>query len=217
MFSKNEIKSFLRLYAITDSHWVLEKCTLQEQVEQALSCGVTVLQYREKNLSFDLMKRQALDIKFLCRKYNVPFIVNDDPILAKELDADGVHVGQDDMPLQEVRKILGNEKIIGVSAHNVAEALNAWKNGADYLGCGAVFPTESKKNVNVLSKNTLFEICKNVPLPVVAIGGISAENLLELKGTGISGAAVISAVFGQKDIKAAVEKLKNSLQEVIGR
>ena len=135
----------------------------------------------------------------------------------KELDADGVHVGQDDMPLQEVRKILGNEKIIGVSAHNVAEALNAWKNGADYLGCGAVFPTESKKNVNVLSKNTLSEICKNVPLPVVAIGGISAENLLELKGTGISGAAVISAVFGQKDIKVAVEKLKNSLQEVIGR
>ena len=203
----------LLLYGVTDRSW-LNGQTLYEQVRQVLEGGVSFLQLREKNLSEQAFLEEAKEIQKLCREYKVPFIINDNVNLALEIDADGVHVGQDDMEAGEVRRRLGADKIIGVSAHSVEEALRAEKCGATYLGSGAVFGSGTKKDVGTLDHEVLKEICASVQIPVVAIGGISRDNILQLKGTGIDGVAVISAIFAQNDIRAAVQEMRKLSAEV---
>lgn len=212
--SPEELKKSLLLYAITDRHWTGKK-TLLEQTREALEGGATMIQIREKDLDEMNFKKEAEELKLLCREFNVPFIVNDNVQLALQIDADGVHVGQSDMRALDVRKLLGKDKIIGVSAATVEEAVLAQEQGADYLGVGAVFPTSSKDDASSVSHEELKKICGSVKIPVVAIGGITKDNVHELKGTGICGISVISAIYGQKDIKAASEDLKKKASETV--
>lgn len=207
-------KKDLLLYAVTDRAW-LNGRTLREQVESALKGGVTFVQLREKTLNEEQFLAEAKEIQKLCAQYRVPFIINDNVDIAAEIGADGVHVGQSDMEAGEVRKKLGPDKIIGVSARTVEQAIAAERNGADYLGAGAVFSTGTKSDARELDHATLKEICAAVHIPVVAIGGITAENVTELKGTGICGAAVVSAVFAQDDIEAAARMLKGRIEETV--
>ena len=207
-------KDQLLLYAVTDSHW-LNGRTLHSVVKESLEGGVTFVQLREKQLDEAHFMEEAKDLQVLCREYNVPFIINDNVDIALEMDADGVHVGQSDMEADDVRAKLGPDKIIGVSAQTVEQAVLAEKRGADYLGVGAVFHTDSKADVAEVSRETLKAICDAVDIPVIAIGGISKENVSELAGTGICGIAVISAIFAEKDIKKATEKLKNLTGEMV--
>lgn len=207
-------KKDLLLYAVTDRSW-LNGRTLYEQVEEALKGGVTFVQLREKNLDDTAFLQEAKEIKELCARYNVPFVINDNVDIAAEIDADGVHVGQSDMEAGDVRKKLGPDKIIGVSAQTVEQALRAQAHGADYLGVGAVFPTGSKADAVEVSHDTVREICRAVDIPVIAIGGITRENVIELKGTGICGIAVISAIFGQQDIEEAARMLKSRTEETV--
>ncbi|WHL23948.1 thiamine phosphate synthase [Streptococcus iniae] len=204
----------LAVYAVTDRNWLGED-TLLHQVELAIEGGATFIQLREKNLDEQHFLKEAVDIQELCKKHHIPFVVNDNVAIALQMNADGVHVGQSDMEAGKVREKLGADKILGVSAETVEQAILAEKNGADYLGVGAVFPTGSKTDAADVSLDTLREICKSVSIPVVAIGGISQQNVCELKGTGIVGIAVISAIFGQSDIKDATEKLSQSVQELL--
>ena len=199
-------KKNLLLYAVTDRSWLGEE-SLYSQVEKAIAGGVTFVQLREKELKQEAFYKEALEIQALCREKKIPFVINDNVALAKEIDADGVHVGQEDMEAGDVRSILGPDKIIGVSAHSVEEALLAEKRGADYLGVGAAFSTNSKKDVSCIRHETIRDICQAVNIPVIAIGGINETNVEELEGTGICGVAVISAIFAQKDIKEATERL----------
>ena len=192
-------KKDLLLYAVTDRHW-LNGRTLYSQVEEALKGGATFIQLREKELDEEHFLEEAKEIKELCRRYQVPFVINDNVEIALAVDADGVHVGQSDMEAGDVRAKLGPDKIIGVSAQTVEQAVMAEQNGADYLGVGAVFPTGSKADALEVSHDTLKAICKAVKIPVIAIGGISKENILELSGSGICGIAVISAIFAKDDI-----------------
>lgn len=200
-------KKDLLLYAVTDRHW-LNGETLYSQVEKVLKGGATFIQLREKNLDEDTFLQEAIEIQKLCKAYHVPFVINDNVDIALKMNADGVHVGQSDMEALDVRKKLGPDKIIGVSAQTVEQALLAQKHGADYLGVGAVFKTGSKADADDVSHETLKAICEAVDIPVIAIGGISKENVHELKGTGICGIAVISALFAQKDIEQATKDLK---------
>ena len=204
----------LLLYAVTDRHW-LNGRTLVDVVKESLDGGVTMIQLREKSLDEGKFLEEAKELQALCRERHVPFIVNDNVDIAKAMDADGVHVGQDDMEALDVRAKLGPDKIIGVSAHTVEEALLAEKQGADYLGVGAVFPTSSKSDVGEMSYETLKAICKAVSIPVVAIGGISGENVGKLAGSGICGVAVISAIYAAKDVKAAAADLKAIVKEML--
>ena len=197
----------LRLYAVTDRAWT-GKMTLLEQVEAALQGGATCVQLREKTLDPDAFLAEARAMAALCRRYGVPFLVNDNLDIALASGADGVHVGQDDLPVEEVRRRVGSRMIVGVSAHNVREALAAQAGGADYLGAGAVFGTATKKNVTPLARQTLCDICRAVQIPVVAIGGVGPDNLMQLAGTGVAGAAVVSAIFGAPDITAACRHLR---------
>ena len=207
-------KKDLLLYAVTDRSW-LNGRTLYEQVEEALKGGVTFVQLREKNLDDTAFLQEAKEIKELCARFHVPFVINDNVDIAAEIDADGVHVGQSDMEAGDVRKKLGPDKIIGVSAQTVEQALRAQAHGADYLGVGAVFPTGSKADAGEVSHDTVREICRAVDIPVIAIGGITRENVIELKGTGICGIAVISAIFGQQDIEEAARTLKSRTEEAV--
>lgn len=207
-------KKDLLLYAITDRSWLKEK-TLACQVEEALKGGVTFLQLREKNLDRDSFKKEALQIQKLCQKYHVPFIINDDVELAKEIHADGVHIGQNDCELIKAREVLGKDKIIGVSAHNLEEARKAYENGADYLGVGAIFATDTKKDASHVSFAVLKDICTNVDIPVVAIGGISDNNMIQLTGSGIAGIAVISAIFAKENIEQATKRLKETVSRLV--
>ena len=202
------------LYAVTDRAW-LNGETLESQVEKALKGGATFVQLREKELDEEKFLEEAKKIKKLCAEYHVPFVINDNVDIALKVDADGVHVGQDDMEALDVRAKLGPDKIIGVSAHTVEEALLAEKHGADYLGVGAVFPTSSKDDVDVLPYETLKAICEAVSIPVVAIGGISQENVAKLAGSGICGVAVISAIYAAKNIQAAAADLKSATSEML--
>ena len=204
----------LTLYAITDSHW-LNGQTLKSQVEKALKGGATMIQIREKDLNEKDFLLEAEELLALCRSYNVPFIVNDNVELAVKIGADGVHVGQSDMNARDVRALIGNDKILGVSTQTVEQALFAQECGADYLGVGAVFPTGSKDDAEVLDRKTLMDICKAVSIPVVAIGGITKDNVRELKGTGIAGISVISAIFAQKDIQNATAELLKRTEEIL--
>lgn len=216
MVKMNVNNESLLLYAVTDRKWTGAQ-TLAEQVEEALEGGATFVQLREKTLNESEFLEEAKELKKLCAKYNVPFVINDNIGIALAMDADGVHIGQDDMEAGAVREKLGPDKIIGVSAQTVEQALLAEKRGADYLGVGAVFPTESKDDAAEVSKETLKAICGAVSIPVVAIGGVSEENIGELAGTGIAGAAVISAIFSRKDIKNAAAELKKAVRETIGK
>ena len=204
----------LLLYAVTDRHWLGEE-TLYDQVKKALDGGATFVQLREKNLDREVFLAEAKEIQKLCKEYGVPFVANDEVSIAKDIDADGVHVGQSDMEAMDVRKILGPDKIIGVSAQTVEQAIIAEKHGADYLGVGAVFTTGSKDDADDVSHETLKAICEAVSIPVIAIGGITKDNVAELAGSGICGVAVISAIFGQKDIQKATEELKFSVENML--
>lgn len=209
-------KKELMLYAVTDRHWLGEE-TLYDQVKKALDGGATFVQLREKKLDREDFLEEALEIQKLCREYGVPFVINDEVSIAKDIDADGVHVGQSDMEAMDVRKVLGPDKILGVSAQTVEQAITAQKHGADYLGVGAVFATGSKDDADDVSHETLKAICEAVSIPVIAIGGITKENVSELAGSGICGVAVISAIFGQNDIKKATEELKVSVEKMLGQ
>lgn len=212
--NKSDLTRALSLYAVTDRYWTGKK-TLYEQVKESLEGGVSIVQLREKKLDYLSFKEEGVAIQKLCADYNVPFLINDNVQLAKEIDADGVHIGQSDMALIEARKLLGNEKIIGVSAQTVEQALEAEKNGADYLGVGAVFPTSTKDDALDVSLETLKAICSVVKIPVVAIGGITKENICVLKGIGICGIAVITAIFAQKNITNASKELRVKVGNIL--
>lgn len=199
-------KNAMQLYAITDRNW-LNGNTLASQVEEALRGGATFLQLREKNASKEEIIKEALEIKEICKKYNVPFVIDDDVDIAKEVNADGVHIGQNDASYKYARDILGDNKIIGMTAHNLEEAMAAQNSGADYIGVGAVFNTSTKLDTIPMSRETLMQITSNISIPVVAIGGINENNILELKGSGVDGVAVISAIFSKKDITEAAKNL----------
>ena len=199
-------KKYMQLYVVTDRAWTGNK-TLYEQIKEALENGVTCVQLREKNLDEASFIEEAKKISVLCRQYNTPFIVNDNVNVAIASNADGIHIGQEDMGLKDVRKIVGESMIIGISAHTVEEAKFAQENGADYIGIGAVFETSTKNDVDVIPYEKVKSICDAVDIPKVAIGGINAENILKLKGSGIDGVAVVSAIFGAKDIGKATKEL----------
>lgn len=199
-------KKYMQLYAVTDRAWTGNK-TLYEQIKEALENGVTCVQLREKNLDEASFIEEAKKISVLCRQYNTPFIVNDNVNVAIASNADGIHIGQEDMGLKDVREIVGENLIIGISAHTVEEAKFAQENGADYIGIGAVFETSTKNDVDVIPYEKVKSICDAVDIPKVAIGGINAENILKLKGSGIDGVAVVSAIFGAKDIGKATKEL----------
>ena len=182
-------EEMMRLYAVTDRAWI-GKQSLAEQVESALRGGVTCVQLREKELDEERFLREAEEIFALCKRYRVPFFINDNVALALRCHADGVHVGQDDMDVAEVRRLVGQEMMIGVSVHTVEEARTAAEGGADYLGVGAMFATSTKTDASLVTKETLRAICDAVSIPVVAIGGINKSNLLELAGTGVDGVEI---------------------------
>lgn len=199
-------KEDLLLYGITDRYW-LDGRNLADDVELALKGGTTMLQLREKDLDEENFYKEAVEIKSLCERYKIPFIINDNVQLAVKVGADGVHVGQNDMVAQDVRALIGPDKILGVSTQTVEEAILAEKMGADYLGVGAVFPTGSKDDCWVLSHELCRDICSAVKIPVVAIGGITKDNIKMLKGLGFAGISVISAIFAQKNIEEACRTL----------
>ena len=205
--SMNCDKNDLLLYAVTDRHW-LDGRRLIDVVRESLDGGVTMVQLREKTLEEGKFLEEAKELQTLCRERGVPFLVNDNVEIAREMNADGVHVGQSDMEAGDVRAKLGPDKIIGVSAQTVEQAILAEQRGADYLGVGAVFHTGSKADAEDVSHETLTAICNAVKIPVIAIGGITRDNVTELSGSGICGIAVISAIFAQKDIVSATKDLK---------
>lgn len=207
-------KEDLLLYGVTDSKY-LKGRKMSELVEEAILGGVTMIQLREKEMTHEAFKQEALDVQSVCQKHHIPLIINDDVELCKEIDADGVHIGQDDLNLKEARKILGEDKIIGISAHNYEEAKIALENGADYLGVGAIFATQTKDDAQNISMETLNEICQKVDIPVVAIGGINQVNILEFMGVAIDGVAIVSSIFGSNDIQKASSLLKDKIQRVI--
>ena len=211
---RDKLAESLLLYAVTDRHWLGER-TLYDVVRESLDGGVTFLQLREKDLDDENFYKEAVELQAMAREYGVPFVVNDNVDIAVRMDADGVHVGQSDMEAGDVRALIGPDKILGVSAQTVEQALLAEKRGADYLGVGAVFPTGSKDDADDVSFETLRAICEAVSIPVVAIGGITAENTPQLAGSGICGIAVISAIYGQKDIYEATVSLKKVTEEMV--
>ena len=207
-------KRAMLVYAVTDRAWV-GKMSLYEQVEASLQNGATCIQLREKELDDDSFLKEAIELAALCRRYGVPFIVNDNVEIAIACHADGVHVGQQDMKASDVRKKVGENMIIGVSAHTVEEAVEAVKQGADYLGLGAVFSTSTKTDADTMSYETLKAICDAVEIPTVAIGGISASNIMKLKGSGVDGVAVVSAIFGAPDPGSATARLAELARQMI--
>lgn len=207
-------KKDLLLYAVTDRSW-LKGASLSEDVEKALLGGATFVQLREKTLSKDDVIKEAVSLKALCRKYGVPFVIDDDVEVAKRVGADGVHVGQKDMAMKNARALLGADAIIGVSAQNVAQAVKAERDGADYLGVGAVFSTQTKRDADAVPYETLQAICRSVSIPVIAIGGITKDNVRRLKDSGICGVAVISALFAAEDITKAARALKEETVKTI--
>jgi len=207
-------KSDMLLYAVTDRQWLGDR-KLAVQIEEAIQAGVTFVQLREKELDFDSFVALGKEVKAVANRYRVPFIINDAVDVALAIDADGVHVGQSDMQAGDVRSKIGADKIMGVSVHSVEEAVSAEQNGADYLGVGAVYNTMTKPDANALTFETLKAICGAVSIPVVGIGGISKGNILSLKGSGIDGVAVVSAIFAQADIAETVKELRPIAEEMV--
>lgn len=205
----------LRLYAVTDRSWLKPGETLAEVVETLLKAGVTCVQLREKEAEDAFILQEAQELRALCHRYGVPFLVNDRPDLAQAVGADGVHVGQEDTGLTEARNLLGPNALLGGSAHTVEEALAAQAAGADYLGCGAVFGSGTKHNVSQMPLETLTAICQAVDIPVVAIGGVGLDNLPLLAGTGIAGVAVISGLFAADDKTEAAQAFLRQLEGLV--
>jgi thiamine-phosphate pyrophosphorylase len=202
----------LRLYAVTDRSW-LRGQSLYEQVEQALIGGVTLVQLREKEMPEDEFLQEAVEMAKLCHRYDVPLLINDNVDIALRSGADGVHVGQDDMDAARVRGILGSGMIVGVTAKTVEQALRAQDAGADYLGSGAVFGSLTKTDARPMDRQTLMDICAAVSIPVVAIGGVNRDNIGQLAGTGVRGAAVVSGIFAAADIEAECRLLRRIAEE----
>lgn len=207
-------KHTMLLYAVTDRAWVGEQ-TLYQQVESALKGGATCVQLREKQLGDAEFLQEAIQIHGLCQQYGVPLFINDNVDVAVKCHAEGIHVGQEDMAAAQVRQRVGDEMMIGVSVHSVEEALEAVRHGADCLGVGAAFSTHTKADVDVLPEGMMKAICDAVDIPVVAIGGIHKENLLRLKGTGVNGVALVSAIFGAEDIEAECRELKALAEQIV--
>ncbi len=208
------LKQSMLLYVVTDRTWLNGK-TLSSQVEQAAAAGATCVQLREKELGYEGFLAEAKSIKAITDRYGIPLIVNDSIDVALACSADGVHIGQGDMPACKARKLIGDGRILGVSAQTVAQALTAQRCGADYLGVGAVFPTSTKADADAVSYDTLKAVCAAVDIPVVAIGGITAANIASLAGSGIDGVAVVSAVFASPDIPRATDELLQSVRQVV--
>lgn len=211
----NVNKDRFLLYAVTDRSWT-EGTTLCRQVEDALKGGATCIQLREKNLSRDEFLQEAIEVKKICERFQVPLIINDNIEVALRAQADGVHVGQEDMDAALVRKRIGKDRILGVTAKTVEQAVLAQKSGADYLGSGAVFGSTTKAGASILPLDRLQEICRTVSIPVCAIGGISRENILRLSGRGISGVAVVSGIFAAADIQKECRELRRLALQVTG-
>ncbi len=208
-------KNSLKLYAVTDRKW-LRGSSLEEEIEKAVRAGVTMVQLREKHMGSDELVSLAKRIGTVVHKYNVPLIINDDIEAALASGADGVHVGQEDIGAYEARQRIGSSMILGVSAPTAETALEAERCGADYIGAGAVFSTSTKKDAKVMSFDELKRICGSVSIPVVAIGGITEDNIIELSGSGIAGAAVVSAIFAKDDIAASAAKLLVLAEKMLG-
>ena len=206
-------KRAMQLYVVTDRSW-LDGRSLEDQVEEIAAAGATFLQLREKHLSEEAFLQEALKIKKIAARHGIPFVINDNIEVALRAGADGVHVGQSDMQAKDVRRLIGEEKILGVSANTVEQARKAQESGADYLGVGAVFSTSTKLDANDVSFETLCRICEAVTIPVVAIGGIGEANVLKLRGSGVDGIAVISAIFASPDVAAATRLLRALSEEM---
>ena len=225
--NRKSVRERLKLYAITDSKWLKnnnqdqrelnkdnspkEGESLKDKVEEAILGGATMVQYREKKLKGEELKKEALEIKEVCTRYRIPLIINDDVMLARDIDADGVHVGQSDMEITKAREILGEGKIIGATAKTVEQAQTAYKAGSDYLGSGAVFGSTTKEDAVCMPKELLREISQSVPIPVAAIGGINEDNAGELKGLPIAGIAVIQGIFGRDNVRQGAADVRAAL------
>ncbi len=206
---EDSIQQAMCLYLVTDQRWVHH--SFYEDIEEALKGGVTCVQLREKHMDNQSFIEEAKEVKKLCEKYHVPFIINDNVEVMLAVDGDGIHVGQHDMQAKDVRKRIGPNKILGVSVHSVEQAVSAYQAGADYLGVGAVFSTQTKDDAVVVDKQTLRDICDAVSIPVVAIGGIHHENIMALKDTGVAGVAVVSAILAQEHIQQSAIELKEQV------
>lgn len=206
MLNMKFVKDMILLYAVTDSRWVGVK-SIEEQIEEAILGGATCIQLREKELDDENFIEKALNIKEICKKHNVPLFINDNVKVAMACNSEGIHIGQDDMNISDVRKLVGDEIIIGVSATNLEEALKAEEQGTDYLGVGAMFPTNVKDDAKAVSIDILIDICSNVSIPVCGIGGINLENMEKLRNSGVDGFAIVSAIFSKDNIKEATEEL----------
>ena len=207
-------EKMLLLYAVTDRAWV-GKQTLLEQIEDALKGGATIIQLREKKLDEDSFVREAIQVRELCHRYNVPLIINDNVDVALKSGADGVHVGIEDAPVEEIRKRVSDDFIIGATCKTVKQAKIAEAAGADYMGVGAVFPSPTKTNAIRITNEQLWNIVSSVSIPAVAIGGIGYDNVCEIKGSSVSGVAVVSAIFGAENIENATALLKKRVETVI--
>ena len=204
----------MTLYTVTDRAWV-GKQDLYQQVESALKGGATCVQLREKELDETAFLEEAIVLAALCRRYGVPFFINDNVDIAVKCRADGIHVGQEDMNAADVRRRVGDGMMIGVSVHSVEEALEAVANGADCLGVGAMFSTSTKTDAEVLPLEILRDICAAVDVPVVAIGGINKRNIMALAGTGVDGVALVSAIFAAENIEAECRQLRMLSEQMV--
>ena len=207
-------KNSLKLYAVTDRKW-LKGSSLEEDVEKAVRAGVTMVQLREKHMEFAELVTLAKKIGAVVHKYNIPLIINDDIEAALASGADGVHVGQEDICASEARQRIGSSMILGVSARSAETAIEAERCGADYIGAGAVFSTSTKEDAKIMSFDELKRICDSVSIPVVAIGGITEENIMELSGSGIAGAAVVSAIFAKEDVMVSSARLLTLIEKML--
>lgn len=214
-YTKEEIRNAMLLYAVTDQSWLKENETLLDVVKEVLKNGATFLQIREKDLAEGDFEEEAKKLKDICREYQVPYVVNDNVDIAMHIDADGVHVGQSDIKGRDIRSMIGSDKILGISAGTVEEAIAAEKAGADYIGVGAVFVTSTKKNARNMSIDCLKKIVDSVNIPVVAIGGINANNMMELAGSKIDGIAVVSAIFAAENPGDATKNLLIKAKELV--
>jgi thiamine-phosphate pyrophosphorylase len=203
------------LYAVTDRTWLNGK-SLESEVEKICKAGATFIQLREKDITDEEFIAEAKKIKAVTDKYKIQFVINDNIEVAKAVNADGVHIGQSDMEAKKARDILGKDKIIGISAGNLDEALSAEKNGADYIGVGAMFHTDTKQGATSVTFEEIKEITQRVHIPVVAIGGINKDNVIKLKGSGVDGIAVISAIFAENNVEEATKNMLKLAQKMVG-
>ena len=213
-YSRDEIRSAMALYAVTDRTWLEPGRSLPEVCAAAMDGGVSFLQLREKHLERGAFLAEAKELAALCRARHIPFVVNDSIDVALASGADGVHLGQSDLPDRDVRALVGPDRILGISAGTVEQAIAAERAGADYIGVGAVFPTGTKTDARPMPLERLRAICAAVSIPAVAIGGINSGNILSLSGSGISGVAVVSAIFAAADPRAAAARLRELSEKV---